>query len=104
MSYANGITNQQQALSSINSSLAPTALQPTASADSIKESAASSSANGGRVDLTSLSATGGLVAQSLEGSDVRSGKVASLQQAIASGRYNVSSSDVADKIMRSLLE
>jgi negative regulator of flagellin synthesis FlgM len=104
MSYANGITNQQQALSSVNSSSAPTALQPTTSAGSIKESAAPSSPNGERADLTSLSATGGLVAQSLEGSDVRSGKVASLQQAISSGSYNVSSSDVAAKIMQSLLE
>ena len=44
------------------------------------------------------------MAQALEGSDTRSAKVASLQQAIAAGTYNVSSSDVADKIIQSLLD
>jgi len=103
MSYANGITNQQ-APSSINSSPASPALQPVASPNSTAESAASSNPKAERVDLTSLSATGGLVAQSLEGSDVRTEKVAALQQVIAGGTYNVSSSDVAGKIMQSLLE
>jgi negative regulator of flagellin synthesis FlgM len=57
-----------------------------------------------RVDQTNLSSTGGLVAQALESSDTRSAKVASLQQAIAAGSYSVSSSDVADKIIQSLLD
>jgi negative regulator of flagellin synthesis FlgM len=100
MSYTNGITNQQQVLSSLNSS----AVQPGASESLVSEASASPSQNAERADLTSLSATGGLVAQSLGGSDVRSEKVASLQQAIAEGSYNVSSSAVADKIMQSLLE
>jgi flagellar biosynthesis anti-sigma factor FlgM len=39
----------------------------------------------------------------MEGPDIRSAKVASLQQAIAAGNYSVSSSDVADKIIESLL-
>jgi flagellar biosynthesis anti-sigma factor FlgM len=39
----------------------------------------------------------------MEGPDIRSEKVASLQQAIAAGNYSVSSSDVADKIIESLL-
>jgi negative regulator of flagellin synthesis FlgM len=104
MSYANGITNQQQPLSSISSSSAPQELQPAASASPAIGGAVSSIPSAEHADLTSLSATGGLVSQSLEGSDVRTGKVASLQQAIATGSYNVSSSDVADKIMHSLLE
>jgi len=45
----------------------------------------------------------GLIAQALEGSDVRTEKVAALQESIANGSYNVSSSDVADKMIRSLL-
>lgn len=101
MSYANGITNQQQPLSS---SSAPLELQPIAPANPLSESAAPAISNTGHADLTNLSSTGGLVSQSLEGSDVRTGKVASLQQAIAAGSYNVSSSDIADKIMQSLLE
>lgn len=36
--------------------------------------------------------------------DVRSDKVAALQQAIAAGTYSVSSSDVADKLMNSMFE
>jgi negative regulator of flagellin synthesis FlgM len=103
MSYANGITNQQQTPSSINSLSTPATSQPTTSAGSLDQSAASNP-NAEPADLTSLSAAGGLVAQSLEGSDIRSGKVAALQQAIVGGTYNVSSSAVADKIMQSLLE
>jgi negative regulator of flagellin synthesis FlgM len=102
MSYANGITNQQQPLSSISSS-APQESKPVVPG-SISGGTASSTPGAEHADLTSLSATGGLVSQSLEGSDVRAGKVASLQQAIATGNYNVPSSDVADKIMQSLLE
>ncbi len=44
------------------------------------------------------------MSQALEISDVRSAKVAALQQAIASGSYKVSSSDVAEKMIDSLLE
>jgi len=40
--------------------------------------------------------------QALSGSDVRSSKVEALQQSIAAGTYNVSSSDVADKLIESL--
>jgi negative regulator of flagellin synthesis FlgM len=104
MSYANGITGQQQTVSSTNSSSAPSTLQATTSAASTHESEASSNPKVEHADLTSLSTTGGLVAQALEGSDTRSAKVASLQQAIVSGNYNISSSDVAEKIMQSLLE
>jgi len=56
------------------------------------------------VDQANVSSTGGLVAQALSTSDVRSDKVASLQAAIASGSYQVSSADVASKIVDSLLQ
>jgi len=45
-----------------------------------------------------------VVSQALSGSDVRFEKVAALQQQIAAGTYNVSSSDVADKLLSSLLK
>ncbi|MEO6802001.1 MAG: flagellar biosynthesis anti-sigma factor FlgM [Granulicella sp.] len=54
-------------------------------------------------DQTSLSSASTLLAQALTTSDVRMDKVASLQQAINSGSYHVSSSDVADKLLNSLL-
>ncbi|MEO6817783.1 MAG: flagellar biosynthesis anti-sigma factor FlgM [Edaphobacter sp.] len=100
MSYTNGIGNLQQALSSI----APT--QPASQATESTE--ASQQRNVGaapakQADHTNLSSAGGVIAHALEGSDVRSEKVAALQQAIASGSYNVSSSDVAGKMIDSLL-
>jgi negative regulator of flagellin synthesis FlgM len=100
MSYTNGISSLQQALSAITT----TATKPsdaTAPAGETKSQAVAPTAE--RADQANLSAAGGIMAQALEGSDTRSAKVASLQQAIASGSYNVSSSDVADKMIQSLL-
>jgi flagellar biosynthesis anti-sigma factor FlgM len=102
MSYASGINSLQQTINSITPSEAKPATKVSAS-DSVSKANEESIANVGHVDQTNLSSTGGLVAQALESSDIRSTKVASLQQAIASGNYSVSSSDVADKIIQSLL-
>ncbi len=101
MSYANGIGSPQQ-VATVNPATETQELQPAVSAGGANENTPGSSVQ--HADQTSLSAAGGLVAQALEGSDTRSAKVASLQQAIAAGTYNVSSSDVADKIIQSLLE
>jgi negative regulator of flagellin synthesis FlgM len=103
MSFVNDIGNQQQTISSITSSAATPTLQATAPSRETNESAVSSS-NVQHADQTTLSATAGFVAHALEGSDVRTEKVASLQQAIATGSYSVSSSDVAGKIIQSLSE
>lgn len=54
-------------------------------------------------DQTSLSTASTLLAQALQTPDVRTEKVASLQAAISAGTYQVSSSDVADKLIDSLL-
>ena len=59
---------------------------------------------GTSVDHASLSAAGGLAAQSTDMSDVRTTKVAELRQAIASGTYNVPASAVADKMVESMLD
>ena len=101
MSYTNGIGNLQQALSSI----APTqpASQATESTEASQQRSAAA-APAKQADQTNLSSAGGVIAHALEGSDVRSDKVAALQQAIASGSYNVSSLDVAGKMIDSLLE
>jgi negative regulator of flagellin synthesis FlgM len=103
MSYASGINSLQQTINSITPSEAKPGTQVSAS-DSVSKASEGSIANVEQVDQTNLSSTGGLVAQALESSDTRSAKVASLQQAIAAGNYSVSSSDVADKIIQSLLD
>jgi negative regulator of flagellin synthesis FlgM len=101
MSYANGIGSEQQVLSSITTPKAEPLSQVAAATGPAAEA---SSATVEHADQASLSSSGGLVAQAMEGSDVRTDKVASLQQAIAAGTYSVSSSDVADKIIQSLLD
>jgi negative regulator of flagellin synthesis FlgM len=99
MSYSNGIGNLQQVLSSIT----PATSQPVESTDTAKPNHAST-ARAVPTDQTNLSSTGGMIAQALQGSDTRQDKIAALQKTIASGSYNVSSSDVAGKMIDSLLE
>ncbi len=101
MSYASGIGSLQQAINSITRSEAKPATSVSVPGSGVNEQPA---ANVEHADQASLSSAGGLVAQALESPDTRSAKVASLQQAIATGSYNVSSSDVADKIIQSLLD
>ncbi len=103
MSYASGIGNPQET----NHSIAPSEAKPVQQASARHDKAAAtkvSDSNVRETDQATLSASAGIVAQALEGSDTRSAKVASLQQAIAAGTYNVPSSDVAGKIIQSLLE
>jgi negative regulator of flagellin synthesis FlgM len=98
MSYTNAIGSLQPAVNSISLSESKPAA-PTSTTD-----VSGSAASVDRADEASLSSAGGIVAQALEGSDVRTTKVAALQQAIAEGSYNVSSSDVAEKMIQSLLD
>jgi negative regulator of flagellin synthesis FlgM len=98
MSYTNGVGGLQQLLGSMTS----TTTQPAEPANppSQRDVAAAHSGGQNRADQTNLSSASGLIAHALEGSDTRTAK----QQAIASGTYNVSSADVADKMIQSLLE
>ena len=102
MSYANGINSLQQTSNSVASAEVKPATQVGAP-DRVSKASDGSTANVQQLDQTNLSSTGGLLAQAMEGSDTRAAKIASLQQAIAAGNYSVSSSDVADKIIESLL-
>jgi negative regulator of flagellin synthesis FlgM len=102
MSYTSGIGGQQTA-----NAVAPSEAQGVITVNApgtVADKSEVLSASVGHADETALSSTGGLVLQSLGASDTRTAKVSSLQEAIAAGRYAVSSSDVADKIMQSLLE
>ncbi|MDW5266499.1 MULTISPECIES: flagellar biosynthesis anti-sigma factor FlgM [Acidobacteriaceae] len=103
MSYTNGIGSLPQALSSITPAPTQPASQVTESTSASQQRNATATP-AKQADQTSLSSAGGVIAHALEGSDVRTDKVAALQKAIASGSYNVSSSDVASKMIDSLLE
>ena len=99
MSYANGIGSLQQALSSVTSAVA----QPTSTSSTGAKVSDTAVKQEEQNDQASLSTAGGLIAQNLGDSDARLAKVASLQQAIASGNYNVSAQDVADKLIKDLM-
>jgi negative regulator of flagellin synthesis FlgM len=94
----NGIGNLQTSLLQQTSATQKAATETSASHASHNAAAVSSGS-----DQTSLSSASTLLAHALTTSDVRADKVASLQQAIGSGSYNVPSSDVADKLLNSLL-
>ncbi len=107
MSYLNGIGSPQQAFNATEAA----ALANTGSAAKTVKSAAPEPAaaqdilsSASAFDRASLSANAVLMAQALSGSDVRTDRVAALQQSIAAGTYNVSSPDVADKVISALLQ
>jgi negative regulator of flagellin synthesis FlgM len=103
MSYSSGIGSLRQTIDSITPSEAKPATLANTS-ENVTNASVGPIANVEHADQTNLSSTGGLVAQALTSSDTRSARVASLQHAIAAGSYSVSSSDVADKIIQSLLD
>ncbi|GGA56154.1 hypothetical protein GCM10011507_04310 [Edaphobacter acidisoli] len=98
MSVTNGIGNLQQ---TTGTSATEAAAHVSGSAVKAKGTAETRSE---QTDHAELSTAGSLISKALGGSDVRMGKVQALQQAIASGSYQVSSSDVADKLVDSMME
>jgi negative regulator of flagellin synthesis FlgM len=108
MSYMNGLGSAQLLLSAASTTTSTAATTRSQSTDSITNSASTSapSLTSSFDDQTSFSA-GSLIAQrsanSDSDSDVRTEKVAALQQAIAAGTYSVSASDVADKLLKTLV-
>ncbi len=107
MSFQNGISNLQQLFTQIapSGTAAASAVNRAAQVQTGAPSSAllNAASPGQGLDQASLSSTGGLVAQASQAPDVRMEKIAPLQQAIAAGTYSVSSADVAEKIMGSLL-
>lgn len=101
MNGTDGISSLQTMLGSLNVNAAKTAASAKAGAAGTSEMS-EPGRTGGRLDAATLSAAGGLAAQAA-GSDVRTAKVAQLQQAIANGTYNVPASAVADKMVEGLL-
>jgi negative regulator of flagellin synthesis FlgM len=101
--YSSGIGSLPQTTNPITPTEPKPSIQANVS-DGVANNSAVPISSVEHADQTNLSTTAGLVAQVLESSDIRSAKVASMQQAIAAGTYGVSSSDVADKIIQSLLD
>jgi anti-sigma28 factor (negative regulator of flagellin synthesis) len=102
MSYTSGIGSQLP-----GNAITSSGEQPVVSVDApgiVADKYEVVSATVGHADETSVSSAGGLVSQALEASDTRTAKVLSLQEAISVGSYTVSSSDVASKIIQSLLK
>jgi flagellar biosynthesis anti-sigma factor FlgM len=93
MNISNGIENLTQIFST---QPAPAAVPATSGNSSPSEALAS--------DKAQLSAVATQVAQSSATSDVRLDKVASIQSALQAGTYDVAASDVAQKVIASMLE
>jgi negative regulator of flagellin synthesis FlgM len=105
MSYTSGIGGSQQDLNALQlAGAGKTAASAKTDAAAQTAAGGSGTNSGSAKDVASLSTAGALLAQALSGSDVRADKVAALQSSIAAGTYNVSSSDVADKLIGSLLQ
>jgi negative regulator of flagellin synthesis FlgM len=82
----------------------PAATSAAGQAENLKQAGNSnvaSAAASTQSDAVSVSA--GLLTQDVGGADVRAGRVAELQQAIAAGTYSVPASAVADKLIESML-
>jgi negative regulator of flagellin synthesis FlgM len=105
LNYTTGIGTPQEHFNATGTTASPEPSK-TGKAELNPSSIGSQTASGGaaRVDKANLSAAGSLVMQTLSESDVRAGKVTALQQSIVAGTYNISSSDVAAKLLDALLK
>jgi negative regulator of flagellin synthesis FlgM len=100
MNYTNGIGSAQQ----LSTLMTTAATAPRSQSNIAVQSGVSApDTNGLSDDQTSFSAAASLIAQPSGESDVRSERISALQQAISAGTYNVSSSDVADKLIQTLV-
>ena len=84
------------------SNMEATQVQPTRLRDAGTVGASSAGSSGLGDDSSRLSPMARSLAQAMQMPDVREDRIASLQQRIASGRYQVSSQDLADSILRSV--
>jgi negative regulator of flagellin synthesis FlgM len=104
MSITNGIGNLQ----GLSNPVTPASATVQAGKEEQIKSSASLAPGGAKTnpvtDQTVISSTSELLTRALSGSDVRLDKIQPLQAAIAAGTYQVSSSDVADKLISSLLK
>ncbi len=98
----NTTVNYSPSLSTLSTTASPAALKQVAALNASTHDVTAGSPVV-KADQTSLSLASGLITKALSLPDVRHEKVAGLQKAIAAGTYNVSSHDVAGKLLKSLL-
>jgi anti-sigma28 factor (negative regulator of flagellin synthesis) len=105
MSHAQGIGQAQQGNQVYESRNVPatSSISQTGNAAQVSQTGSVSQTAGSGDDKAQLSLSGSSIAPTADG-DVRADKVAALQSQIAAGTYNVSSSDVADKVISALLK
>jgi negative regulator of flagellin synthesis FlgM len=100
MSFTNSISSANQPLAPMTTA----ATTPWSPANASPQSGSLvTDTNSLSDDQTSLSTAGSLIAQPSADSDVRFDRVSALQQAISTGTYNISSSDVANKLIQTLV-
>jgi len=107
LNFTTGIGPQQHLFnaSDVNSLTNTNAAAKAGKNEAIVPDTANYGANSsGAIDWTSLSTNSAKMEQALSRSDVRSDKIASLQTAITAGTYNISSADVADKLISGLMQ
>lgn len=103
MSYTNGIGTSQNTFAPESAATSGTSAAASTTQVSLNTAGAPGSAEAASVDHTKLSAFGGALARAMCESDVRMDKVSALQQAITGGTYHVAASDVAEKMVNSLI-
>jgi flagellar biosynthesis anti-sigma factor FlgM len=110
VNISNDVSQAQIASSNVATS-SPSA-RPAAPAGSTAVSGATSGTTGSQAsgqssdptsDQATISSASGLLSAALNGSDVRTAKVAALQASINAGTYNVPASSVAEKMLSSIL-
>jgi anti-sigma28 factor (negative regulator of flagellin synthesis) len=102
MSYRNLVTTTQPSIGPTTAALAQIRSAANVPADSIKIDK-SSGPGSTQNDQSTFSYASGLLNEALVGSNDRTVDVEALQQAIGAGSYKVSSSDLADKLINTLI-
>ncbi len=105
MAYSNGLGNLLHLLGNlaVNSARDVKRAEQTAAAQTLTTNGVAGASTLDELDGTQFSTASSLLGTAVSGPDVRYDKVASLQEAIANGTYNVSSADVASSLLKSLL-
>jgi negative regulator of flagellin synthesis FlgM len=101
MSYTTGLTPSGLPLATDPGQTESVSATTRASTQTL--SSRSAAADAVATDSAKVSLAGAMLSEASNGSDVRFEKVAALRQSIEAGTYNVSSANVASKLVDSLL-